>query len=69
MKALSEAKILEVLKHPNIIGFQEMYTSGGRGVLNIVIEYADGGDLSKLIHQKKEEGVYLKEDIILNYFT
>ena len=51
MKALIEAKILEVLKHPNIVAFREQYTSGQRGVLNIVIEYADGGDLEAKIKE------------------
>ncbi len=52
-----EAKILEVLNHPNIIRFKEVYKTK-RGQLCIVMDYADGikiwtyfvgGDLSKRI--------------------
>jgi NIMA (never in mitosis gene a)-related kinase len=43
--ALKEAKILEALDHPNIIKFYEVYKTR-RGKLCIVMDYADGGDLS-----------------------
>ena len=52
-----EAKILEVLNHPNIIRFREVYKTK-KGQLCIVMDYADGivivlicvgGDLSKRI--------------------
>ena len=55
-----EAKILEVLNHPNIIRFKEVYKTK-RGQLCIVMDFADGtiiisfnitfigGDLSKRI--------------------
>ena len=53
-----EAKILEVLNHPNIIRFKEVYKTK-RGQLCIVMDYADGniskimliigGDLSSMI--------------------
>ena len=71
MKALIEAKILEVLKHPNIIGFIEQYTSGQRSVLNVVIEYAGGGDLSAAIKERKKDDKYnyFTEDEVLNIFT
>ena len=36
-----EAKIMEALKHPNIIGFREVYKNK-RGELCIVMDYADG---------------------------
>ena len=36
-----EAKILEVLNHPNIIRFKEVYKTK-RGQLCIVMDYADG---------------------------
>lgn len=41
---LKESKILEALKHPNIIKFREVYKTK-RGKLCIVMNYADGGDL------------------------
>jgi NIMA (never in mitosis gene a)-related kinase len=45
---VKEARILEFLKHPNIVNFREVYTTKG-GKLCIVMEHADGGDLSKKI--------------------
>eukprot|EP00356_Strombidium_inclinatum_P014589 CAMPEP_0170493208 /NCGR_PEP_ID=MMETSP0208-20121228/13522_1 /TAXON_ID=197538 /ORGANISM="Strombidium inclinatum, Strain S3" /LENGTH=99 /DNA_ID=CAMNT_0010769101 /DNA_START=18 /DNA_END=317 /DNA_ORIENTATION=+ len=45
---LREAKILEVLKHPNIIGFKEVYKTKS-GKMCIVMDYADGGDLAAAI--------------------
>jgi len=43
-ETIKEAKILEVLNHPNIIRFKEVYKTK-RGQLCIVMDYADGGDL------------------------
>lgn len=39
-----EAKILEVLSHPNIVRFREVYRNK-RGMLNIVMDYCDNGTL------------------------
>ena len=44
-ETIKEAKILEALKHPNIIKFREVYKTK-RGKLCIVMDYADGGDLA-----------------------
>lgn len=38
---LKEAKILEILNHPNIIRFKEVYKTKA-GQLCIVMDYADG---------------------------
>lgn len=40
-----EAKILEVLNHPNIIRFREVYKTK-KGQLCIVMDYADGNILT-----------------------
>jgi len=47
-KTFSEAKILESLKHPNIINFREVYKTK-KGRLCIVMDYADGEFYIKLI--------------------
>ena len=44
MDIVREAKILEVLNHPNIVRFMEVYKTK-KGKLCIVMDYADGGDL------------------------
>jgi NIMA (never in mitosis gene a)-related kinase len=43
-ETLFEAKVLEVLSHPNIVHFREVYKTK-KGKLCIVMDYADGGDL------------------------
>ena len=50
-ETLKEARILEVLNHPNIIRFKEVYKTK-RGKLCIVMDYADGGDLQQRIKEK-----------------
>ena len=65
---LNEAKILEKLDHPNIIKFKEVFIANKPlKTLNIVTEYADGGDLSLAIKNQRKE--YFKESQILDYFT
>ncbi len=65
---LNEAKILEKLDHPNIIKFKEVFIANKPiKTLNIVTEYADGGDLSLEIKKQRKE--YFKESQILDYFT
>lgn len=37
--------------------------------LNIVMEYADGGDLAGMIKDIKSKGMYMEEDQVLDLFT
>jgi NIMA (never in mitosis gene a)-related kinase len=72
-ETLREAKILEVLSHPNIIRFREVYKTK-KGKLCIVMDYADNGDLQTKIkdkHKFKKNGQleYISEDQVLNWFT
>jgi NIMA (never in mitosis gene a)-related kinase len=43
-ETVREGRILEVLNHPNIVRFREVYKTK-KGKLCIVMDYADGGDL------------------------
>ena len=66
--SIKGAKILQILKHPNIIGFKEVYKTK-KGQLCIVMDYADCGDLQKKIKEARDGGMnYLKEEQILNWF-
>lgn len=68
-EAYKEAKILEKLDHSNIIRFIEVFRSNRPyPTLNIVMEYADGGDLNKLIKLQQKEKSYFPEDKILDWF-
>jgi NIMA (never in mitosis gene a)-related kinase len=66
-ETLREAKILEVLNHPNIVRFIEVYKTK-KGKLCIVMDYADGGDLqSKIKERHKQKQItgtlsYISED-------
>jgi NIMA (never in mitosis gene a)-related kinase len=63
-----EAKILEKLDHPNIIKFKEVFiTKTPSTSLHIVMDYAEGGDLSTKI--KERGGKYFTESAILDWFT
>jgi NIMA (never in mitosis gene a)-related kinase len=72
-ETLKEAKILEVLNHPNITRFREVYKTK-KGKLCIVMDYCDDGDLQTRIKSQaklKKDGrtVYFTEDEVLNWFT
>lgn len=61
-----EARILEALRHPNIVKFREVYNTK-KGKLCIVMDYADGGDIAKKI--KDARGTFFKESLILDWIT
>lgn len=61
-----EAKILNRLNHPNIIKFNEVFIAlKPTCTLNIVTEYAEGGDLSQKIQLQNKN--HFKEDQILDW--
>ena len=64
-EALREAKILEKLKHPNVIRFHEVYKTR-KNKLCIVMEHADDGDLARKIDSLKET---MPENVVLDYFV
>ena len=63
--SLLEAKLLSALHHPNIVTCYESFTERGR--LCIVMDYCAGGDLHQRL--KRQKGVLLAEDRILDWFT
>ena len=67
-ETFNEAIILKKLDHPNIIKFKEVFLQRKpKPALNIVTEYADGGDLNKKIEKQKK--VPFDEAQILDYIT
>lgn len=44
---LNEVRLLASVRHPNIVSYHEAFADGNR--LCIVMEYAEGGDLSTAI--------------------
>ena len=55
--AMAEIAILRQIRHPNIVRYQDSFKDANAGVLNIVMEYASGGDLAMKI--KAREGSLL----------
>ena len=69
-ETLNEVIILRKLDHSNIIKFIDAFTkTKPNNTLNIVQEYADGGDLNKKIKKHKEKKSPLTENEIINYLT
>ena len=69
-ETFNEVKILKRLDHSNIIKFKDVFTSTKpQNTLNIVMEYADGGDLNQKIKKLKEKKSPLTEKEIINYLT
>ena len=62
--ALNEIRLLYSLNHPNIIGYKDAFYDSPSYTLNIVMEYADGGDLSKLIENNKKKHLNFQEKVI-----
>ncbi|CAM1332691.1 Uncharacterised protein g10947 [Pycnogonum litorale] len=70
LKSLNEVKILSKLKHVNVIKYKDAFIASnqaGNPALNIIMEYADGGDLGSKI--KQQNGILFPETVILNYFV
>ena len=62
--ALNEIRLLASLTHPNIIAYKETFYDQPSGTLNIVMEYADGGDLAKKITLAKKARKFFVENLI-----
>ena len=65
--SVNEVRILASINHPNVIGYKEAFWDDDKSALNIVMEYADDGDLHSKIEKMKKAGGYFKEHIIWSY--
>mmetsp|Transcript_15302 Transcript_15302/g.30715 ORF Transcript_15302/g.30715 Transcript_15302/m.30715 type:complete len:463 (-) Transcript_15302:185-1573(-) len=63
-----EISVLKRVSHPNIIGYENTFEENG--MVYIVMEYAAGGDLGRLITKRiKEKGARFSETEIRRYAT
>ena len=65
-EVVQEARLLEALSHPNIVKFIEVYKTK-KGKLCIIMDFADGGDLSQKV--KDQRGRAFSEAQVLDWFT
>ena len=62
--SLNEIRILASLSHPNIIGYKEAFFDESTNTLNIVMEFAEEGDLEKKIKNNLKKRLNFEEDTI-----
>ena len=65
--SVNEVRILASINHPNVIGYKEAFWNDKESSLNIVMEYADDGDLQTKIQRMRKEGGMFNEDLIWSY--
>ena len=62
--SFNEVRLLASFSHPNIIGYKEAFFDEKSSTLNIVMEYADDGDLSTKIKNNLKKHVQFDETTI-----
>lgn len=66
--ALNEVRILASISHQNIIGYKESFYDETTQTLNLVLEFADDGDLATKIQNYKKNNQIFKENEIWSLF-
>lgn len=66
--ALNEVRVLASFTHQNIISYKECFFSENTKTLDIIMEYAENGDLSSKIKESKKEHLLIQENFIWNIF-
>ena len=64
LNSFNEVRILASIEHKNIIGYKEAFFDDKSKTLNIVMEFADGGDLNSKIKEIKQKKTYFDEKTI-----
>ena len=66
LNALNEIRILSSINNKNVISYKEAFFDEKDSTLNIIMEYADKGDLFQLISDYKKKKEYFEENEIWN---
>ena len=64
LNSFNEVRILASIEHKNIIGYKEAFFDDKSKTLNIVMEFADGGDLNSKIKEIKQKKIFFEEKTI-----
>ena len=59
--SLNEIRILASLNHPNIIGYKEAFYDENSRTLNIIMEFADDGDINRKIQENLKRRLQFEE--------
>lgn len=65
--AIKEGTLLSKMKHPYVVRYRESFIDGG--CLCILMDYCEGGDLTKQIEYARRSGQGISEDQILRWMT
>ena len=66
--SLNEIRLLASVNHKNVISYKESFYEEETNTLNLVLEYADAGDLQTKITQHKNAQKYFSEKTIWSIF-
>lgn len=67
--SMAEVAVLKKLQHPNIIAYRGSFRDNTAGTLGIVMEYADGGDLGRLISKRAKDRKRFTEAEVLKFLS
>ena len=66
--SLNEIRLLASINHKNIISYKESFYNEVNQTLNIILEYADDGDLQSKIISKKKIWMFFRRKNYMVYF-
>lgn len=66
---VSEVNILRTLQHGNVVRYEERYVDTENGILYIVMELCEGGDLGSVIKRCRRTKTHLPEESVWSFFS
>ena len=67
LEAANEVTVLSTLRHPFIINYRESFVDAG--LLCIIMDYAERGDLYQMIGRQKQSKTLFSETLVMRWFT